>query len=98
MGEGSSFQEGASLLLLSANWQSHNNPGNFRVFPVFSAPPDSPFVRNGKSRGMGRQIAGDAEAIVRILEFWRDAGTGGAAGDFDVMAPGSAAGGFAEAA
>ena len=36
-----------------------------------------------------------AEAVVGILEFWRDAGAGGAAGYFDVVAPGASAGGFA---
>ena len=41
------------------------------------------------------QIAGQAEAVVGVVEVGRDAGAGGAAGDFDVMAPGSAAGGFA---
>ena len=40
-------------------------------------------------------ITRDAEAVVGVLEFWRDAGAGGAAGDFDVVAPGSTAGGFA---
>src|SRR5260370_11920010 len=32
-------------------------------------------------------IASDAEAVVCVVEVWRNAGTGGAAGDFDVMAP-----------
>ena len=32
------------------------------------------------------------EAVVGVLEFWGNAGTGGAAGYFDVVAPGSTAG------
>ena len=36
-----------------------------------------------------------AEAVVGVLEIWRDAGAGGAARYFDVVSPGSAAGGFA---
>src|SRR5271170_5461915 len=35
-------------------------------------------------------VAGYAEAVVGVLEAWRDAGAGRAAGDADVMAPGSA--------
>jgi hypothetical protein len=33
------------------------------------------------------QIARYAEAVIGILKLWRDAGAGGAARDFDVMAP-----------
>jgi len=42
--------------------------------------------------------ARQAEAVVGVVEVGRDAGAGGAAGDFDVMAPTSAAGGFARRA
>ena len=34
-----------------------------------------------------RNIARDSESIVGVLKFWRDAGAGGAAGDFDLVAP-----------
>src|SRR5258708_9399939 len=40
-------------------------------------------------------IAGDAEAVIGVLEFGRHAGTGGAARDLDLMAPGTSAGGLA---
>src|ERR1035438_9259187 len=42
-----------------------------------------------------RWVARDAEAVIGILKFGRDAGAGGAAGGLHVMAPRSAAGGFA---
>src|ERR1022692_1297256 len=48
-------------------------------------------VRNDKLYGVARQT----EAVVGVVEVGRDAGAGGAAGDFDVVAPRSAAGGFA---
>src|SRR5258708_2974343 len=41
------------------------------------------------------KTARDSKAIVGILEFRRDARSGGAAGHFDLVAPGSAAGGLA---
>lgn len=41
--------------------------------------------------GAGLQIAGDPEAIVGVLEFWRNAGSGGAACDFDLVTPGTSA-------
>ena len=44
---------------------------------------------------LSQWIAGDSKTVVGILKFWRDAGAGGAAGDFNVVAPGSSAGGFA---
>jgi hypothetical protein len=44
---------------------------------------------------MALEIAGYAESVVGVLEIWRDAGAGGAASDFNVMAPRSSAGGFA---
>src|ERR1700730_15706652 len=37
----------------------------------------------------------DAEAVGGVVEVRRDAGAGGAAGDFDVMTPGTSAGGLA---
>src|SRR5271155_1649396 len=40
-------------------------------------------------------FGGDAKAVIAILKFRRDAGAGGAARDFHVMAPRSAARGFA---
>src|SRR5215472_3040837 len=40
-------------------------------------------------------MTGYAEAVVGVLEFWRDAGTRGTTRDFDVMAPGASAGRFA---
>jgi len=41
------------------------------------------------------EIARHAETIIGVLKFGGDAGAGGAAGDFDVVAPGASAGGFA---
>src|SRR5437588_9544112 len=45
-----------------------------------------------RAGGDAGATTGHAEAIVGIMEFWRDAGTSGAACDFDVMAPGASAG------
>jgi hypothetical protein len=42
-----------------------------------------------------RDVAGDPETVIGILEIWRNAGAGGAASYFDVVAPRSSAGGFA---
>lgn|GEM_PF-4273455 len=44
-------------------------------------------VRKDKLYGVRRKVARQAKAVICIVEFGRDAGTGGAAGDFDVMAP-----------
>src|SRR5437660_10156060 len=44
------------------------------------------------------RVAGYSEAVVGVVKFWGDAGAGGTAGDFDVMAPGASAGGLALAA
>src|ERR1700694_5786106 len=42
-----------------------------------------------------RYVAGHAEAVVGVLKIGRDAGTGGAAGNLDVVPPRSSAGGLA---
>src|ERR1019366_908982 len=41
------------------------------------------------------RVASYAEAVVGVVEFWRDAGTGATAGHFDLVAPGASAGGLA---
>ena len=41
------------------------------------------------------QIACHSKAVVSVLKFGGDAGAGGAAGDFDVVTPGTSAGGLA---
>src|ERR1700682_816635 len=55
----------------------------------------SPIRQPGVVRRRSEDIAGDAEAVIGVLEFGRDAGTGGAACDLDLMAPGTSAGSLA---
>src|SRR5579862_3469223 len=58
--------------------------------------------RRGRPQGSLRKafrfllaIAGYSESVVGVLEFWRDAGAGRAAGYFNVVSPGASARGFA---
>src|SRR5271170_3806136 len=70
-----------------------------RFSPTAGSSPGSRRVRNDKLYRWRlrhrRRVAGHAESVVGIVELWRDAGSGGASGNFHVMAPGAATRGFA---